>query len=44
MVQNKIKIAAGHYHLFHRLAPTVALAKGYLTRFFKNSFLVERRP
>ena len=24
-----LKVAAGHYHLFHRVAPTIAKAKGY---------------
>ena len=29
MTNKKLKVAAGHYHLFHRVAPTVAKAKGY---------------
>lgn len=29
MAANKLRVAAGHYHLFHRVAPTVAKAKGY---------------
>lgn len=29
MTEKKLKVAAGHYHLFHRVAPTVAKAKGY---------------
>ncbi len=28
----KLKVAAGHYHLFHRVAPTVAQAKGYFAK------------
>lgn len=27
-----LKVAAGHYHLFHRVAPTIAKAKGYFAR------------
>jgi len=26
-----LKVAAGHYHLFHRVAPTIAKAKGYFS-------------
>lgn len=29
VAHTKLKVAAGHYHLFHRVAPTVAKAKGY---------------
>jgi ABC-type nitrate/sulfonate/bicarbonate transport system substrate-binding protein len=29
LARKKLKAAAGHYHLFHRVAPTVAQAKGY---------------
>jgi ABC-type nitrate/sulfonate/bicarbonate transport system substrate-binding protein len=29
MTQSMLRVAAGHYHLFHRVAPTVAEAKGY---------------
>ncbi|MBI2539112.1 MAG: ABC transporter substrate-binding protein [Deltaproteobacteria bacterium] len=32
MVSKALKVAAGHYHLFHRVAPTVARAKGYFRR------------
>ena len=28
----KLRAAAGHYHLFHRVAPTVAQAKGYFSK------------
>ncbi len=28
----KLKVAAGHYHLFHRVAPAVARAKGYFEK------------
>lgn len=27
----KLRVAAGHYHLFHRVAPTVARSKGYFS-------------
>ncbi|HZD40192.1 MAG TPA: ABC transporter substrate-binding protein, partial [Terriglobales bacterium] len=27
-----LKVAAGHYHLFHRVAPMIAKAKGYFAR------------
>ncbi|MFQ5904092.1 MAG: ABC transporter substrate-binding protein [Candidatus Binatia bacterium] len=29
MANKKLKVAAGHYHLFHRVAPTIAKSKGY---------------
>ena len=32
MGQEKLRAAAGHYHLFHRVAPTVAQAKGYFSK------------
>lgn len=32
MASKKLRVAAGHYHLFHRVAPTVAKAKGYFQR------------
>lgn len=32
MVEKKLKVAAGHYHLFHRVAPYVARAKGYFSQ------------
>jgi ABC-type nitrate/sulfonate/bicarbonate transport system substrate-binding protein len=32
MALDKLKVAAGHYHLFHRFAPTVAKAKGYFAQ------------
>jgi len=32
MANKKLKVAAGHYHLFHRVAPTVANAKGYFAK------------
>ncbi len=28
----KLKLAAGHYHLFHRVAPTIAKVKGYFKK------------
>ncbi len=32
MAYKKLKVSAGHYHLFHRVAPTVANAKGYFAK------------
>ncbi|MBI4490680.1 MAG: ABC transporter substrate-binding protein [Deltaproteobacteria bacterium] len=32
MVERRLKVVAGHYHLFHRVAPTVAKAKGYFAQ------------
>ncbi len=32
MANKKLKVAAGHYHLFHRVAPTVAQAMGYFAK------------
>ncbi|MBI2985934.1 MAG: ABC transporter substrate-binding protein [Deltaproteobacteria bacterium] len=32
MMNKKLRVAAGHYHLFHRVAPTVARAKGYFAK------------
>ena len=29
MARVRLKVAAGHYHLFHRVAPTIAKHKGY---------------
>jgi NitT/TauT family transport system substrate-binding protein len=29
MARSKLRVAAGHYHLFHRVAPTIAKHKGY---------------
>jgi ABC-type nitrate/sulfonate/bicarbonate transport system substrate-binding protein len=29
MARSKLRVAAGHYHLFHRVAPTVAKHNGY---------------
>jgi NitT/TauT family transport system substrate-binding protein len=29
MTRATLRVAAGHYHLFHRVAPTIASAKGY---------------
>lgn len=29
MASKKLRVAAGHYHLFHRVAPTIAKSKGY---------------
>ncbi len=29
MARVKLKIAADHYHIFHRVAPTIAKHKGY---------------
>jgi NitT/TauT family transport system substrate-binding protein len=29
MMRSTLRVAAGHYHLFHRVAPTIACAKGY---------------
>ncbi|HXG52775.1 MAG TPA: ABC transporter substrate-binding protein [candidate division Zixibacteria bacterium] len=38
MIGRTLRIAAGHYHLFHRVAPAVARAKGY---FEENGLDVE---
>lgn len=32
MARKKLRAAAGHYHLFHRVAPTVAQTKGYFSK------------
>ncbi|MBI4523470.1 MAG: ABC transporter substrate-binding protein [Deltaproteobacteria bacterium] len=32
MGNKKFRVAAGHYHLFHRVAPAVAMAKGYFAQ------------